>query len=82
MLYCYPWGYVDNHPNNIGDLSSFDIDWAVDALGNPVRLPGVDFIRVYTAVNQQCGWLGETSTDISRAEDLHISDGSTPLPEL
>ena len=82
VLYCYPWGYVDNHPNNIGDLSSFDIDWAVDALGNPVRLPGVDFIRVYTAVNQQCGWLGETSTEISRAEDLHISDGSTPLPEL
>ncbi len=75
VLYCYPWGYVDNHPNNVGDLSAFKIDWAVDASGNPVHLNGVDFIRVYTGVNQQCGWLGETSTEIARAEDLHIPDG-------
>jgi len=82
VLYCFPWGYVDNHPNNVGDLSKFKIDWAVDAWGNHVHLNGVDFIRVYTAVNQQCGWLGETSTEISRAEDLHIPDGTTPLPEI
>lgn len=79
VLYCYSWGYVDNHPNNIGDLSSFKIDWAVDSWGMPVKLSGVDFVRVYTGVNQQCGWLGETSTEICRAEDLHIPDG-VPLP--
>lgn len=72
VLYSYPWGYVDNHPNEYADLNSFDISWAVDSNGNPVDLPGVDFIRVYTGVNQYCGWLGETSTELSRAQDLHI----------
>lgn len=74
VLYAYPWGYVDNQPNEEEDLVSFDIDWAVDGDGNPVRLPGVDFVRVYTGVNQYCGWLGETSTEISHARDLHISE--------
>lgn len=72
VLYSYPWGYVDNHPNEYPDLNSFDISWAVDSKGNHVDLPGVDFIRVYTGVNQYCGWLGETSTELSRAQDLHI----------
>lgn len=73
----YDWGYVDNHPNSAEDkngnkLCSFDIDWAVDKKGNKVRLPGVDFIRVYTGVNQYCGWLGETSTEIYGAKSLHV----------
>lgn len=72
VLYSYPWGYADNHPNDYADLNSFDISWAVDRSGNPVILPGVDFVRVFTGVNQYCGWLGETSTEISRAQDLHI----------
>ncbi|MDO4159341.1 MAG: cell surface protein [Prevotellaceae bacterium] len=72
VLYSYPWGYVDNHPNDSTELCSFDIGWAVDADGNSVELPGADFIRVYTGVNQYCGWLGETSTEIARAQDLHI----------
>lgn len=72
VQYSYDWGYVDNHPNEYEDKISFDIDWAVDSKGNKVYLPGVDFIKVYTAVNQKCGWLGETSTEISGAEDLHI----------
>ncbi|QGY46286.1 cell surface protein [Maribellus comscasis] len=79
VLYAYDWGYVDNHPNEYEDKISFDIGWAVDGNGNPVHLPGVDFIRVYTGVNQQCGWLGETSTELARAEDLHIQD-PTILP--
>lgn len=73
ILYSYPWGYVDNHPNEKADLNSFDIGWAVDSVGNPVNLPGIDFVRVYTGVNQYCGWIGETSTEICRAQDLHIS---------
>ena len=80
VLYAYDWGYVDNHPNSEEDKISFDIGWAVDSLGNPVHLPGVDFIRVYTGVNQQCGWLGETSTELSRAEDLHVEDQTHYLP--
>lgn len=81
VLYSYAWGYVDNHPNDYADLNSFDIGWAVDKNGNRVNLPGVDFVRVYTGVNQYCGWLGETSTEIARARDLHISTPEDkPLP--
>lgn len=72
ILYCYDWGYVDNHPNDQVDRNTFDISWAVDTHGNRVHLPGADFVRVYTGVNQYCGWLGETSTEIARAQDLHI----------
>ncbi|MCM1310150.1 MAG: cell surface protein [Bacteroides sp.] len=72
VLYSFDWGYVDNHPNDYPDLNSFDIGWAVDSAGNKVNLPGADFIRVYTGLNQSCGWLGETSTELSRAQDLHI----------
>ncbi|MEE1346980.1 MAG: cell surface protein, partial [Bacteroidales bacterium] len=63
---------VDNHPNAALGLTSFDIDWAVDEAGRSVSLPGVDFIRVYTSVNQACGWLGETSTEVGRATDLWL----------
>lgn len=72
VLYPYDWGYADNKPNAEIENNSFDIDWAVDKNGNRVKLPGVDFIRVYTAINQSCGWVGETSTEILRAQDLHI----------
>lgn len=63
------WGYADNLPNETDN--GFKIDWAVDAEGNPVDLKYIDFIKVYTAVNQYCGWIGETSTEICGAEDLH-----------
>lgn len=65
----YDWGYVDNQPNATDP--GFKIDWAVDANGNPVNLASVDFIKVYCAVNQYCGWLGETSTEVCGGEDLH-----------
>ncbi|MDE7119534.1 MAG: cell surface protein [Muribaculaceae bacterium] len=81
VLYAYDWGYVDNHPNDYADLNSFDISWAVDKDGFPVNLPGVDFIRVYTGLNQYCGWLGETSTELSKARDLHIDLPGIPLPD-
>ncbi|MCM1042546.1 MAG: cell surface protein [Bacteroides sp.] len=76
VLYPYDWGYVDNHPNEAENKSSFNIEWAVDENGNPVHLPCIDFVRVYTGVSQSCGWLGETSTELSKAEDLHIEKNS------
>ncbi len=80
VLYAYDWGYVDNHPNDFADKNSFDISWAVDSDGKPVYLPGIDFVRVYTGLNQYCGWIGETSTEISRAQDLHIELPSYNIP--
>lgn len=72
ILAPYDWGYADNHPNSDKEKCSFDISRAIDNEGNSVYLPGVDFIKVATAVIQTCGWIGETSTEISGAEDLHL----------
>ena len=68
--YRHARGYADNHPNNT-EYSQFKIDWAVDKDGKPVHLDGIDFVKIYTAVNQNCGWLGEASTEIQAVEDLH-----------
>jgi len=62
-------GYVDNLPN--GQEPGFKIDWAIDEDGNPVALDHIDFIKVYTGQMYYCGWLGETSTEVAGAEDLH-----------
>ncbi len=70
--YAYDWGYVDNHPNGEGTLSQFKIEWAVDAEGNPVHLDEIDFVKVYTAVNQYAGRVGELSTEIAGIENLHF----------
>ncbi|NDV81519.1 YncE family protein [Bacteroides sp. 51] len=73
VQYPYAWGYADNHPNNT-ELAQFKIDWAVNSDGTPVSLDGIDFVKIYTAVNQICGWLGESSTEISTIEDLHFNN--------
>lgn len=65
----YEWGYADNQPNSSDP--GFDISNAVDAERNPVWLPEIDFIKVYTAVNDQRGWLGEGSTEVAGGMDLH-----------
>lgn len=70
VLYCYDWGYADNHPNRT-EMCQFKIEWAVDKNGDSVQLPGIDFIKVYTGLLQAVGDLGESSTEISGIEDLH-----------
>jgi len=65
------WGYADNRPNNDAEYKGFDISWAVDADGNNVQLSTIDFVKVHTAVNQCNGWIGENSTEVAGAEDLH-----------
>lgn len=74
VLYAYPYGYADNQPND-SPQAQLDIDWAVDKDGNPANLPGIHFVKVYTALHQECGWLGETSTEIMGAEDLGMTQG-------
>lgn len=67
----YDFGYADNAPNN-DEASNIDISWAVDKNGKYVKLPGIDFVKVHTAVNQEAGWLGEVSTEVAGAYDLYI----------
>lgn len=67
----FAWGYVDN--DNTDESCSFDISNAVDRNRQPVSLESIDFVRVYSAENQYCGWLGETSTEVAGAMDLHVT---------
>lgn len=71
VLYGFKYGYADNYPN-IHNNSAIDIDWAIDKHGNRVDLPGIDFVKIYNGVNQENGWLGESSTEVERGEDLHL----------
>jgi hypothetical protein len=84
VLIGFRYGYADNLPNftDNADATSYnyegcgiDISWAVDAQRQPVSLDFVDFVRVYTGLNQKCPqpeWWGETSTEIQGAEDIHL----------
>lgn len=75
-------GYADNYSLDYetvvgGDSDTkgsnkFDIANAVDENDNPVNLPKITFIRVYSAVSQSCGWLGETSTEVCGAISLRV----------
>ncbi len=89
LQYFFDWGYVDNRTDYdwLGDYDQavrnkmnlgFDLDWAVDATGKSVHLTHVDFIKVYSGLLQECGWLGETSTEVKGAIDLHPD---APMPE-
>ena len=72
-------GYADNLPN--GQEPGFMIDWAIDEDGRPANLDHIDFIKVYSAQLDYCGWLGEVSTEVCGAEDLHPdAEGDEPGP--
>lgn len=72
VLPSFTYGYADNYPNDAAK-AAIDIDWAVDKDGKPANLPGVDFIKIYTGVNQENGWLGENSTEVSGVTDLNLT---------
>ena len=68
----YEWGYADTYANRDTENNSFDISWAVNSKGEAVKLIGIDFIKVYTGLLQNCGQIGETSTEFLGAKDLNI----------
>ena len=39
----------------------------------------LDFVKVYNAVNQYCGWIGETSTEVAGGIDFHPD---APMPAV
>ncbi len=65
----YPWGYADNVSNA---QAYFDIAWAVNSKGERIHLEGIDFVKVYTGVNQSAGSLGETSTEFVGAMEVNV----------
>lgn len=84
VLSQFDYGYADNAPNLLdgswNDEAKIDIDWAIDLNGNSVKMPGVDFVKIYTGVNQYNGWLGECSTEVCRVIDAHVTrEGSLPV---
>ena len=82
VLYRYSadsYGYVDAAGND-EDASTFDIDWAVDKDGNHVDLKEINFVKVVCGIFQYCGWLGETSTEVSGFQDLHLVKGYDDNP--
>lgn len=62
----WDYGYVDNRPNTDVDGTGLDISWAVDEEGQHVELDKVDFIMVYTAVDEVNSLTGESSTEVGR----------------
>lgn len=70
VQYAYDKGYADNAPND-DNASNMNIEWAVDDNGKAVHLSAIHFVKIYTAVNQYCGWLGESSTEVTGITDLH-----------
>lgn len=82
ILYRYAkdaYGYVDASLNN--DIySTFDIDWAVDTQGKHVDLEEIHYIRVVSGLFQHCGWIGESSTEVSGFQDLHLTEGYDDNP--
>ena len=57
--------YIEN-PSQNGADGQFDISWAVDANGMPVRLDSIKYIKVQTATFIDSGAFGEKSTEISK----------------
>lgn len=72
----FEWGYADNFSktdrvNRNSKDNRFMISNAVDADGNEVILPYIDFVKVQTGVQAKCGWLGETSTEIQGVYNIN-----------
>ena len=95
----YPaWGYADVHANgsigagagnpytitgngSYGD--GFDLAWAVDSAGRPVKLDAVHYIRVSTASHIYGGAIGEKSTEVNaivKEGARAAAVGVTPAP--
>ena len=63
----FDWGYADNASavDGANRENLFDISNARNAMGEAVVLEHIDFIKVQSAIQQQCGRIGEVSTDVA-----------------
>lgn len=78
----FDWGYADNFSsidrltddgNAAADPTDnhFKISHAVRFDGAPADLAYIDFVKIQTAVNQQCGRIGEVSTEVLGVKDYN-----------
>lgn len=72
----FDWGYADNFsPEDFttkDKSNKFDISNAIDANGAKVELEHINFVKVQCAINFQCGWIGEVSTEVCGFKDLNF----------
>ena len=63
----FGWGYADNASteDSVGRANYFDISNARNIVGEAVELQHINFIKVQSAIQQQCGRIGEVSTDVA-----------------
>ncbi len=80
----YEWGYADNfssidrltdRPNSDASANAnhFRISDAVTFDGRPANLKYIDFVKIQTGINAQCGWIGEASTEVCGVYDYHLN---------
>lgn len=86
------WGYADAQTNSEGNPytgdntrggGGFDLSWAVDADGNPVKLDSIQYIKVATASHVDGGAIGEKSTEVNAVLRVQAKDaevGKTAAP--
>lgn len=68
------WGYADAQANRDGNPytgdntrggGGFDLSWAVDEDGKPVKLDSIRYVKVMTASHVDGGGVGEKSTEVN-----------------
>lgn len=80
----FDWGYADNFSpidrltdddnyNAAPADNHFKISHAVTFDGKDADLKYIDFVKVQVALNQQCGWIGEVSTEVFGVKDFNMS---------
>lgn len=80
----FDWGYADNFSpvdrlTDDGNYNAapadnhFKISHAVTFDGKEANLKYIDFVKIQVAVNQQCGWIGEVSTEVFGVKDFNMS---------
>ena len=77
----FDWGYADNFsptdrltasPSDPGSVNHFRISDAIKADGTAANLDHIDFVKVQTGIVQNCGWIGEVSTEILAIKDYNL----------
>jgi len=80
----FDWGYADNFSpidrltdddnyNAAPADNHFKISNAVTFDGKDANLKYVDFVKIQVALNTQCGWIGEVSTEVFGVKDFNMT---------